>query len=112
MRGVILDAVDNEVARRFWLHDFKKYGKDDLGPLRNKLSRLLVNQTVSLMLSQPDSAFNFRDVMDKGMIFLADLATVGSEVREVLGCLILSLLHLTALSRGDTAPEERRPFHT
>ena len=70
-----------------------------------------MNQTVSLMLSQPDSAFTFREVMDKGMIFLADLSTVGSEVREVLGCLILSLLHLTALSRSDTMPEDRQPFH-
>ena len=112
MRSVFLDTIDNQVARRFWLYDFKNYGKDDLGPPRNKLSKLLVNQTVSLMLSQPESAFNFREVMDQGMILLADLSAVGSEVREVLGCLILSLLHLTALSRSDTAPEERRPFHT
>ena len=110
MRGVFLDAIDNEVARRFWLYDFKNYGKDDLGPPRNKLSKLLVNQTVSLMLSQPDCAFNFRDVMDKGMIFLADLSSVGSEVREVLGCLMLSLLHQTAISRSDTMPAKRRPF--
>ena len=110
MRGVFLKAIDNEVARRFWLYDFAKYGKDDLGPPRNKLSKLLVNQTISLMLSQPDSAFNFRDVMDNGMIFLADLSSVGSEVREVLGCLILSLLHQTAISRSDTVPAKRRPY--
>jgi len=112
MRDVFKDTIDNEVARRFWIHDFKNYGKDDLGPPRNKLSKLLVNRTVSLMLSQPDCAFNFRRIMDEGMIFLADLSTVGTEVREVLGCLILSLLHLTALSRSDTVPEERRPFRT
>ena len=112
MRDVFLDAIGNEVARRFWLYDLKKYGKDDLGPPRNKLSKLLVNQPVSLMLSQPDSAFNFRDVMDNGMIFLADLSSAGSEVREVLGCLMLSLLHQTAISRSDTAPAKRRPFLT
>lgn len=79
LRHEILKNVDNEVVRQFWLHDYGKYRKDDLGPPRNKLSKLLVSNTVSLMLSQPDSLFNLREIMDKGMILLVDLS--GMEAR-------------------------------
>jgi len=112
VRAEILQVIDNAVARPFWLHDFQRYGKDDFGPPKNKLSKLLVSDTVSLMLSQPDSTINLRQIMDGGMIFLANLSTVGSETREILGCLLLSLLHLTALSRSDTPVDERRPHHS
>ncbi len=111
IRKQILQVVDNPVARPFWLHDLQKYGKDDLGPPKNKLSKLLVSDTVSLMLSQPDSAFHLRQVIDDGMILLVNLSHVGSEVREILGCLLLSLLHQTALSRSDTPISARRAYH-
>jgi len=111
IRDEILKVIDNAAARQFWLHDFHHYGKDDFGPPKNKLSKLLVSDTVSLMLSQPDSAINLRQIMDEGKIFLANLSTVGSEVREILGCLLLSLLHHTALSRSDTPAEKRKQHY-
>jgi len=111
VRDEILKVIDNEISRQFWLYDFQGYGKDEFGPPKNKLSKLLVSNTVSLMLSQPDSAINLRQIMDEGKIFLANLSMVGSEVREILGCLLLSLLHHTALSRSKTPAEQRKPFY-
>lgn len=110
LRKEILKVVDNVSVRQFWMHDFARYGKDDLGPPRNKLSKLLVTSTVSLMLSQPDSLIHFGQIMDQGLILLANLSTVGPTVREILGCFILSLLHLNALGRSDIPREDRRPF--
>jgi hypothetical protein len=110
-RRLILEVIENEEARRFWQHDFANYRKDEYGPAKHKLSKLLVSGTVSLMLSQPHSQFNFRRVMDEGMIFLGNLAKLGTEVREILGGFILALLHATALSRGDLPPERRKAFH-
>lgn len=112
LRQDILEVIENEVARKFWLHDFDGYRQDDFSPPQHKLSKLLVSETVSLMLSQPHSSFNFRRIMDEGMIFLANLSTLGSEVRQILGCFMLSLIHLTALSRSDIPPTDRKPFHT
>lgn len=111
LRELVLDAVDNEVARQFWRHDFDKYNKDDFGPPRNKLSKLLISETLSLVLSQPDSAFSFRRVMDDGLVFLANLSTLGTEAREVLGSLMLSLFHQAALGRSSIPAEQRKPFH-
>lgn len=111
LRREILERVDNETVCQFWYHDYLKYGKDDLGPPRNKLSKLLISNTVSLMLSQPESLFNFREIMDQGQILLVNLSNVGSMVRSILGCFILSLLHLTALSRSTISIHQRKPFH-
>ena len=38
-----------------------------------------------MMLSQPNSSLKFRRIMDDGLIFMADLSGLGTEVREVLG---------------------------
>ena len=111
LKREILKVVDNETVRQFWRHDYEKYGKDDFGPPRNKLSKLLVSNTVSLMLSQPESLFNFREIMDQGMILLVNLSNIGSMVRGILGCFILSLLHLSALSRSRIPADQRKQFH-
>jgi len=111
MTREILAAVDNESVRQFWIEDYDRYGKDDLGPPRNKLSKLLVSGTVSLMLSQPESLISFRQIMDGGMILLVDLSGIGSMVREILGCFILSLIHLAALSRSSLPLDRRKQFH-
>jgi hypothetical protein len=109
-RKLIMDVLQNQEARKFWEHDFMRYRPDEFTPPKHKLSKMLVGGTVSLMLSQPDSSFNFRRIMDDGMIFIADLSKLGYEVREVLGGFILAIMHITALSRSDTPIEKRRPF--
>jgi len=67
--------------------------------------------TVAKMLSQGDSAFEFRDIMDAGKVLLVDLSNMGSENREILGSLFLSQLHLTALGRGSGPASSNKPFH-
>jgi len=111
LRKLILEVVENEEARRFWEHDFARYKPDEFGPPKHKLSKLLVSGTLSLMLSQPRSAFNFRRIMDDGMIFLGNLSRLGTEVREILGGFILAVAHATALGRSEVARDSRRPFH-
>jgi hypothetical protein len=63
------------------------------------------------MLSDGESFFDLRDVMDSGMILLLDLSSVSPEVRAIIGRLALSLLHLTALGRQSGEASSLRPFH-
>jgi hypothetical protein len=111
IRKLMLEIIDNETARMFWQYDFDNYKNDELGPPKHKLSKLLVSGTVSLMLSQPYSAFNFRHIMDKGMIFLANLSNLGSEVRNTIGGFMLSTMYTTALGRSIIPVDKRRVFH-
>lgn len=49
--------------------------------------------------------------MDQGQVLLVNLSSVGGSLRGVIGSFILSLLHLSALSRSDRPKEERKQFH-
>ena len=111
LRAIVAKSVDDETLKRFWQHDFDRYGAADVAPAHHKLGKLLTSGTVSLMLSQSESLFDLRDIMDSGKILLVDLSLLGAEVRETIGCLMLSLLHLTALSRAGLSMESCRPFH-
>jgi hypothetical protein len=111
MRQEILELIENETARQFWLHDYAGYSKTDLSPPINKLGKLLLSDTVSLMLSQPENRFNFRKIMDEGKILLINLSNMDTNVKQVLGSFILSLFHLNALSRSNLPLEDRRQFH-
>lgn len=107
----ILKLVDNETARQFWKYDFNKYNNQDLSPPQHKLSKLLLSGTVSLMLSQPESRVNFREIMDTGKILLVNLSGFGVEAGALLGSFILSLLRVTAVGRSDIPYEQRKDFH-
>ena len=111
LRHLILEVVPNDLARQFWQHDFTSYHETDFGPAQHKLSKLLLSDTINLMLSQPDSAFNFHQIMDEGSIFLGNLSNLGSEQRNVLGGFLVSIMHMTALSRSSQPIDQRRPYH-
>jgi DNA helicase HerA-like ATPase len=111
LRKAILGAVDSPAARLFFAHDLTKYGKDDLGPPRNKLSKLLLSGGGSLMLSQPESRLDLREIMEEGRILLVNLSNVGAQVRGILGSFMLAQLYIAAGKRSASASEERLPFH-
>ncbi|MCO6438641.1 MAG: type IV secretion system DNA-binding domain-containing protein [Phycisphaerae bacterium] len=103
--------ITNDLSRRFWSEDFRHYRPDDIRPPQHKLSKLLLGGTVSLMLSQPDSAFSLSSVMDQGNVLLMDLSDLGADTRDTLGCFMLALLYETALGRHRSTPAGLRPFH-
>ncbi len=103
--------LDNDVARQFWQWDFNTYGKADLNPPQHKLGKFFLSETVRLMFSQRHSAFSIRQIMDERKILLVNLSTLGDEVRDVLGCFILALVHSAALTRSEMTVAERNQFH-
>ena len=60
----ILTAVDNQVLRMFWERDYEQYRRDDFAPPLHKLSKLLSSdETVSLMLTQPENRLDLHDII-------------------------------------------------
>lgn len=108
---MILEVIESQEARQFWLNDFRKYSSSDLGPPKHKLSKLLLGGTVADMFSQSESYFSFEHIMDSGKILIVNLAGVGPETRNVLGAFMVALMHVTALGRSKVAKNKRRPFH-
>ena len=77
------------------------YGNAEFSPARNALSKLLSAGSVSLMLSQPDTAIHFGEVMDQGKILLVNLSRISSQVRGIVGSLLMSLFHQETLRRSE-----------
>ncbi len=113
IRKLVLEAAQDDVVRQFFKNEINSYRPDELGPPKNKLSKLLLSHTtVSLMLSQPSSRFNFHRIMDNGMILLADLSPrLGKEGSQTIGGFMVALMYISAMSRSDLPREQRRPFH-
>jgi len=107
---LIMKVLDNDVAKRFWQYHVRNYSAEAFDPPKHRLDKILLSGKAALMLSQPNSFIDFRQIMDEGKIFLVKLSLIGREVMEILGCLILSFLHLTSLGRSDISPANRRPF--
>lgn len=108
----ITNCTDDPSIKHFWNYDFANYGSNDIQPVHHKLSAIMAEFTVRLMLSQRYSSFELVDIMNSGKILLVDLSCVGTEVKKVLGCLMLSLLCSTAMNR-DPKKQYRSclPFH-
>lgn len=111
IRADMLQKDLSYTEQLFWKFVFDKFSKEALEPPLNKKDKLMSAGSVSLMLSQKENRIHFRRIMDQGLVLLINLANAGSEARDILGSFILSLFHLTALSRADLAPNDRRPFH-
>lgn len=105
------EAVDDLSVQKFLREELAAFRNDELSPPRNKLSKLLLAGSVSLMLSQPDSAFHLGEVMDQGKILLVNLSRIGSQVRGIVGSLLVSLFRQETLRRSEVPEAKRREFH-
>lgn len=109
---LILNAVQNEVAKRFWEKDFNGYRRDDFAPTHHKLSKLLnSDESISLMLTQSNNLIDFESIMDNEKIILLDLSNIGSDTRKILGGYLLSFIHNCSLARSKKSTSNRKPFN-
>jgi hypothetical protein len=111
IRQQVLQVAENNFLKYFLREDFDRYRTADTTSPHHKLSKLLTLGNVSLMLSQRDSLFDLRDIMDSGKILIVNLSSLGPEVKNILGGFLVSSLYLTALGRDSTKSESLRPFH-
>ena len=65
------------------------------------------------IIGQSQSAFNFREVMDKGKILLISLAKgkIGEDNSSFLGLILVPKILAAAMSRTELPQEERRDFY-
>jgi hypothetical protein len=110
LRQRVLGVVQDPVAGAFWQGQFQRYHVSGFVAVRAILLRLLRHGTIGGMLAQPDSAFSFREVIDQGRILLVDLSGAFGD-GGALGSLILSMLHLAAVSRDHGNGTQAPPFH-
>ncbi|MDP3947850.1 MAG: type IV secretion system DNA-binding domain-containing protein [bacterium] len=114
-----LARITNPAVVDFWEKEAVKAGGEaslqNITPyITSKFSNFIANDYIRPIISQPKSAFSFREVMDEGKILLVNLSKgrIGDINANLLGMIIVGKLLMAALSRVDIAdPEKRRDFN-
>ncbi len=104
-------VLDDEVVY-FWKKEFPMLSGRPQAPVLTRLNTFLRPKPIRHMVAQKQSTIDFADVMDNGKILLAKLSHggIGEENAYLLGALIASKIHQTALSRQAISQEQRRFF--
>lgn len=108
--------VTNPFLRRFWADEFNTLSNtkqtEVVSPILNKVGQFLSVPLIRNIVSQPQSGFSPRWIMDNKKIFLANLSKgkIGEDVSEMLGSLLVSKFQLDVMSRAAIEPEKREPY--
>lgn len=114
-REVIKSVTDPHV-RDFWMVEYPtlkyKSSVDGVASIANKLGAFLAHPVVRKAVCTPAHPLRFRSLMDEGTSLVVNLAkgSIGADISNVLGGMIVSGFGHAAYSRQDQAEQERRPF--
>lgn len=115
-RAKVIPFIQNKQVKNFWLREFNKYPPrlraDAISPIQNKVGAFLSNPVLEKVLTNPEKPINLRRIIDEGKILLVNLSkgALGEDTSNLLGSLLISRFDLAALSRSNTAEEDRRDF--
>ena len=115
-RAWVVKQVKDPMVRAFWLDEFAKYDKafrqEVVGPIQNKVGQLFLSPALRNVLGQVGTKINFRFMMDRRRIFIANLSKgmIGDAHSSLLGSLLVTGFELAALSRADCPQNERVDF--
>jgi hypothetical protein len=112
-RKSVIAEVCNPAVRDFWLTEFNRWNERDrtqyIASLQNKLGAFTTNEQLQAILGNTDRGLHLRSAMDASQIVIANLSKgrIGHDPSRLLGSLLLSSVHLAAMSRADV-PEDQR----
>ena len=113
-----LSRTQNHVVKDFWEKEAQKAGGEaalaNMVPyITSKLTQFVANDIMRPIISQQESSFNFRTVMDEQKILLINLSKgkIGDMNSSLLGMICVGKLLMAALSRVDTDTEHRKDFY-
>lgn len=108
----------NPIVNAFWRDVAEKAGGEaalaNMVPyITSKFDAFLTNEFMRPILLQEKSTINFREIIDKGRIFLINLSKgrLGETNSALLGLIIVGKILMAAFSRVNIPEEERRDFY-
>lgn len=116
-RTSAVDLCTNPQVQRFWTEEYEhyswRYRADAIAPIQNKVGAFLADPMLNRILTNSESSFNLRRVMDTGKILLVNLAKgrIGEDPAALLGSLLVSQIGSAGLSRAETEEVTRRDFY-
>ncbi len=116
-RNLKLSRCADQTVVDFWRKEAEKAGGDaalaNVVPyITSKLTAFISNDMMRPIIAQQNSAFNFRDLMDKRKILLVSLpkGLIGEMNAYLLGMILVGKILMASLSRADMSKDERKNF--
>jgi hypothetical protein len=115
-RAWVVRQVKDPMIRSFWVNEFEGYGRnfmqETIAPIQNKVGQLFFAPPLRHVLGQVGTKVNFRFMMDRRRVFIANLnrGRLGEAHSSLLGSLLVTAFEVAALSRADCPPDERQDF--
>lgn len=116
-RKQILYTVSDKALLSFWENEYEKYSPqlraEAIASILNKIGIFSSNEVLRNIIGQYQSSFNLTDVLQQQKILICNLSKglLGEDVSSLLGSLIVSMIHFTALERAALPAEQRTPFY-
>jgi len=116
-RNKMVQKMKDETLKSFWVNEFNKMPDklrgEAISPIQNKVGQFVTSPMIRNILSQPKSTISLSQVMDRGMIFLANLSQgrLGEDNAALLGATLITKFQLAAMHRVDIPESERKDFH-
>lgn len=116
-RRQVTAKVTDPVVSYFWDYEFARYPDrflaEVVSPIQNKVGAFLSSPLVRNITGQTRSSFRLREVMDRGLVLVANLAKgrIGEDTSALLGAMLVTKLQLAAMSRADIPESGRRDFY-
>lgn len=114
-RNTCISNIINNDVKAFWMNEFPKYTKSDLIPILNKMGAFLSYPAIRRLLIDNTEEISLRQIMDSGKILLINInkGSLGSDISNTLGSLLLTSITNAGFSRSDMPEAERKKkvFH-
>lgn len=117
-RRSLIARCTNPIVVQFWSKIAEQSdGEASLGNIAPyitaKFDAFLSNEIMRPIVCQPQSSFNFREIMDGKKIFLANLSKgrLGERNMALLGLVLVSKFAQAAFSRAESRGQELPPFY-
>ena len=116
-RKKVVAKITDPVVKSFWVDEYPRYPEafksEAIAPIQNKVGQFLSTALIRNIVGQVRSAFNLREIMDKGMILILNLSKgrIGEDASALLGAMMITKIQLAAMSRIDIPEKERRDFY-
>ena len=115
----VTSQLKDPILGHYWTHQFPQETKqstrlrDWIDSSLNKIGRFLANPVIRNIISQPNSAFDVRQIMDEGKVLLVNLSKgrLGEDNSALLGAVLVNKILVAALERAEVPREQRRRFH-
>ncbi len=111
-RAAMLSRVRNQLVKDFWRTQVASMSSQQRSSMQNVLTRVdrYIKNDVRHVILQRYSTVNFREVMDRGTIFVGRVSPRLGEDQAFLGALLLNGFLTGAFARQEIPQEQRRDY--